>query len=229
MHAASHLALQPLNATVSIVDQAYTALKQAIMAADIYGQREEIRLDERQLSRALGVSRTPIREAMALSSRRASCAPFRGAASSSSERPRKRSSRSSRSARRSRAWRRGLRRSRRPMKASARCATCSTSFTAPRRRAPARVLGREHRLSSGDHQPLRLASHVEDDREPLRPRAGDSPHDDLAEGPRVTFDCRSHAIIEALERRDTELAERLVRQHSLDLAAHVEKCCDFLD
>ena len=36
-------------------------------------------------------------------------------------------------------------------------------------------------------------------------------------------------IIEALERRDTELAERLVRQHSLDLAAHVEKYCDFLD
>jgi DNA-binding GntR family transcriptional regulator len=36
-------------------------------------------------------------------------------------------------------------------------------------------------------------------------------------------------IIEALERRDTELAERLVRQHSLDLAAHVDKYCDFLD
>jgi hypothetical protein len=36
------------------------ALKEAIMAADIYAQREEIRLDERQLSRAPGVSRTPI-------------------------------------------------------------------------------------------------------------------------------------------------------------------------
>ena len=35
-------------------------------------------------------------------------------------------------------------------------------------------------------------------------------------------------IIEALERRDTELAERLDRQHTLDLAAHVEKHCDFL-
>jgi hypothetical protein len=29
-------------------------------------------------------------------------------------------------------------------------------------------------------------------------------------------------IIEALERRDTEMADRLVRQHSLDLAAHVD-------
>jgi len=36
-------------------------------------------------------------------------------------------------------------------------------------------------------------------------------------------------IIEALEKRDTELAERLVRQHTLDLAAHVEKHCNFLD
>ena len=36
-------------------------------------------------------------------------------------------------------------------------------------------------------------------------------------------------IIEALERRDTEQAERLVRQHSLDLAEYVDKYCDFLD
>ena len=60
------LALQPLNANVSFRDQAYTALKQAIMDADTYARREEIRLDERQLSSALGVSRTPIREAMTL-------------------------------------------------------------------------------------------------------------------------------------------------------------------
>jgi DNA-binding GntR family transcriptional regulator len=36
-------------------------------------------------------------------------------------------------------------------------------------------------------------------------------------------------IIEALEKRDTELAEKLVRQHSLDLADYVQKHCDFLD
>src|SRR5215831_11934326 len=59
------LALQPLNTKVSFSEQAYAALKQAIMDAEIYAHREEIRLDERQLSQALGVSRTPIREAMA--------------------------------------------------------------------------------------------------------------------------------------------------------------------
>ena len=35
-------------------------------------------------------------------------------------------------------------------------------------------------------------------------------------------------IIEALERRDTALAEILVRQHTLDLAAHVEKNVHYL-
>jgi DNA-binding GntR family transcriptional regulator len=37
------------------------------------------------------------------------------------------------------------------------------------------------------------------------------------------------AIIEALEARDTERVETLVRQHSLDLALYVEAHCDFLD
>jgi DNA-binding GntR family transcriptional regulator len=37
------------------------------------------------------------------------------------------------------------------------------------------------------------------------------------------------AIIEALERRDPELAERLAREHTLGLAAHVEQHGDFLD
>src|SRR6059036_2641446 len=60
------LALQPLNASVSLRDQAYAALKQAIVEADIYAHDKELRLDERQLSQALGVSRTPIREAMTL-------------------------------------------------------------------------------------------------------------------------------------------------------------------
>src|SRR5260221_617009 len=36
-------------------------------------------------------------------------------------------------------------------------------------------------------------------------------------------------IIEALERRDPELAEQLAREHTLGLAAHVEQHGDFLD
>src|SRR5512146_2020540 len=60
------LRLRPLAANVSFRDQAYAALKQAITEADIYSHPHELRLDERQLSKSLGVSRTPIREAMTL-------------------------------------------------------------------------------------------------------------------------------------------------------------------
>src|SRR5450432_2460889 len=60
------LKLRPLKVAASFRDQAYAALKQAITDADIYAHREEIRLDDRALAQALGVSRTPIREAMTL-------------------------------------------------------------------------------------------------------------------------------------------------------------------
>src|ERR1700759_1497640 len=63
--AATPLALTPLNAT-SLRDQAYTLLKNAIADTDIYDPQQELRLDERQLTAALGVSRTPIREALSL-------------------------------------------------------------------------------------------------------------------------------------------------------------------
>ena len=59
------LALGPLNAT-SLRDQAYSLLKSAIADTDIYNPKQELRLDERQLTAALGVSRTPIREALSL-------------------------------------------------------------------------------------------------------------------------------------------------------------------
>ncbi|MBK4723602.1 FCD domain-containing protein, partial [Azospirillum sp. YIM DDC1] len=36
-------------------------------------------------------------------------------------------------------------------------------------------------------------------------------------------------IIDALTRRDADLAERRVREHTLGLARHVEQHCDFLD
>src|SRR5689334_23575031 len=58
--------LTPIGAGVSLRDQAYAALKQMITEADIYAHPEEIRLDEKQLSQQLGVSRTPIREAITL-------------------------------------------------------------------------------------------------------------------------------------------------------------------
>jgi DNA-binding GntR family transcriptional regulator len=60
----ARLSVQPLDATFSLKDKVYKALKEAILSMNIYGTPNEIRLDERQLSEDLGVSRTPIREAI---------------------------------------------------------------------------------------------------------------------------------------------------------------------
>jgi len=57
--------VEPLADTSTFADRAYTALKDVILALDIYGRPDEIRLDERRLASALGISRTPVREAMA--------------------------------------------------------------------------------------------------------------------------------------------------------------------
>jgi DNA-binding GntR family transcriptional regulator len=55
-----------LDTSTSFAKEAYAALKRAITSMDIYDHAREIRLDERRLSEGLGVSRTPIREAMTL-------------------------------------------------------------------------------------------------------------------------------------------------------------------
>jgi DNA-binding GntR family transcriptional regulator len=63
--AAGHPTLVSINDTPSFKNKAYTALKNAIVAMDIYRNRDDIRLDERKLAQDFGISRTPVREAMA--------------------------------------------------------------------------------------------------------------------------------------------------------------------
>jgi DNA-binding GntR family transcriptional regulator len=58
-------AMAPIDATPSFKHKAYTALKNAIVAMDIYRSRADVRLDERKLAQDFGISRTPVREAMA--------------------------------------------------------------------------------------------------------------------------------------------------------------------
>ena len=59
------LAVDPLASPARFKEQAYTAIRNAIAAMDVYRDRAEIRLDERQLAHDFGISRTPVREAMA--------------------------------------------------------------------------------------------------------------------------------------------------------------------
>jgi DNA-binding GntR family transcriptional regulator len=224
------LDLQPLNANVSFRDQAYAALKQAIMNADIYAHRDEIRLDERQLSQALGVSRTPIREAMTLLEQEGflRIVPRRGVFI--------------------------LRKTKKQIieliemwaaleSMAARLATLNASdadiaalrhmFDEFRNATPAEHIDEYSDANIAFHQAIigLSGSH-------LMGKTIENLFIHVRAIRRMTISQRDRAersiidhmrIIDALEQRDTEQAERLVRQHSLDLAAHVEKYCDFLE
>ena len=224
------LELQPLNVSASFSDQAYAALKQAIMNADIYAHRDEIRLDERQLGQALGVSRTPIREAMTLLEQEGflRTAPRRGVFI--------------------------VRKTKKQIiemiemwaaleSMAARLATLNASdgdigalrhmFDEFRNSTPADHIDEYSDANIAFHQAIiRLSgSH-------LMGKTIENLFIHVRAIRRMTISQRDRAersivdhmrIIEALEKRDTELAERLVRQHSLDLAAHVEKYGVFLD
>ena len=222
--------LMPISASVSLRDQAYAALKQMIMDADIYAHPEEIRLDERQLSQALGVSRTPIREAMTLLEQEGflRTEPRRGVFI--------------------------VRKTKKQIvemiemwaaleSMAARLATVNASdadiaelrrmFDEFRTTTPAEHIDEYSDANIAFHQAIiRLSgSHLMGKTiENLFIHVRAIRKMTISQSDRAARSIIDHMrIIEALEARDTELAERLVRQHSLDLAAHVEKHCDFLD
>src|SRR3954463_3201706 len=59
------LVVAPIDNRETFKDKAYAALRDVIVSSDVYRSRTDIRLDERQLAQDFGVSRTPVREAMA--------------------------------------------------------------------------------------------------------------------------------------------------------------------
>src|SRR4051812_14979784 len=62
---ARYVAVDPIANPASFKHRAYAALKDVIVSMDVYRNRSNIRLDERRLAHDFGISRTPVREAMA--------------------------------------------------------------------------------------------------------------------------------------------------------------------
>jgi len=57
--------LRPIADSFTLKDHTFAVLRAAILDMDIYNPETDLRLDERKLAESLGISRTPIREALA--------------------------------------------------------------------------------------------------------------------------------------------------------------------
>lgn len=218
------LNVEPLEAASSLRMLAYEALKRAITEMDIYGSTKEFRLDERQLSEDLGVSRTPIREAMTVLEQEGfvRSVPRRGIFV--------------------------VRKTKREIldliivwasleSMAARLAATSASaadlkslrrlFNAFKEETPAAQMHEYSKANIAFHQAIirmggcqliidmtgNLFLHMR----AIRAVS-------IRQENRFEISVREHtAIIDALEARDPDLAERLVREHTMGLAAHVEK------
>src|SRR5437762_654551 len=223
-----------LDTSSSFAKEAYAALKRAICAMDIYDHPDEIRLDERRLSEGLGVSRTPIREAMTLLEQEGFVRT----------RPR-----------------RGIYVVKKTKREIVEMITVMAALEsmaarlAAERAKPADIAelhglmdefrsgpnGDGHNARLDEYSDANIAFH-----QAIIRMSGCALLADMTENMfihmrairRITIHQENRAarsiadhlrIIEALECRDPELAERLAREHTLGLAAHVEAHGDFLD
>ncbi len=60
----TQLQMEPVGASFSLKEHIYRVLKTSIMELDIYDPETSLRMDERRLAERLGISRTPVREAL---------------------------------------------------------------------------------------------------------------------------------------------------------------------
>ncbi len=224
------LTLVPINATASLRDQAYAKLKQAIAEADIYRSREEIRLDEKELTEALGVSRTPVREAMTLLEQEGflRTVPRRGIYIQRKTKKEIVDMIYMWAALESMAARLATQRA-----SESEIAGLRRMFDDFRDTTPAEHIEEYSEANIAFHQAIVQLSQSQillDTMKNLFVHVRAIRKMTISQSDRASRSIVDHMrIIEALERRDTELVESLVRQHSLELAAFVEANCDFLD
>jgi DNA-binding GntR family transcriptional regulator len=223
-------ALDPIDTTPSFKHKAYAALKNAIVAMDIYRSRDDIRLDERKLAQDFGISRTPVREAMAQleSEGFVRLVPRRGIYV--------------------------VRKTKREviemitawaalesMAARLITQTASADEIAGLRRMFATFENGKHRAHLDEYSDVNIEFHQSiirlsrnrvliDLAENLFTHMRMIRRKTIVEKDRVEKSIRDHMnIIRALETRDTVRAEDLVRNHALGLAEHVAQYADYLD
>lgn len=223
--------LHRLDTGTALKDRVYEALKQAIMEMDIYAEMEPPKLDERRLAEELGVSRTPIREALLRLEQEGLVLtiPRRGAFVARKTKKEVLEMIQVWAALESMA---------------ARLATERASD-----QEIARLRGMFATLEEGEKASAHIDEYSDQNIE-FHQRIIGLSHSDLliamaaslfvhmrwirahtiGESNRVERSVIDHMhIIEALENRDTRLAEQLVRDHTLGLARHVEESVDYPD
>jgi DNA-binding GntR family transcriptional regulator len=219
------LVVSPIRAeAVSIAQQAYQALRDAILAMDVYRPDAELRLDEQRLATALDVSRTPVREALSRLEHEGlvRIMPRRGVwivRKSKAE-----------ITEMIRAWA-----ALESMAARLLCDRATDDEIGSLRALFAEFEDDQLRLHLNEYSEANLRFHqsiIELSRSPVISAlvAGLLVHVRAIRGHMIGEDDRAERsivdhmhIIEALESRDAELAERLVRNHALDLANDVDR------
>jgi DNA-binding GntR family transcriptional regulator len=223
-------AVDPLATPDNFKRQAYVALKSAITAMDVYRTRAEIRLDERRLAQDFGVSRTPVREAMAQLEREGfvRSVPRRGVYVVRKTRHEVIELITAWAALESMAARLITKDASDPEIAGLR--RMFSTFENGQVRAH---LDEYSEVNIEFHQAIIRMSRntmLIDLAENLFTHMRMIRRKTIGEMDRADRSIRDHMqIIEALEARDTTRAETLVRDHALGLAEHVAKYADYLD
>ena len=228
--ATARIVVPPLEDTSTFADRAYMALKDVIVSLNVYEQPGEVRLDERQLAQDLGISRTPVREAMAQLEREGfvRSVPRRGIYVVRKTKREVIEMIHAWAALESMAAR--LITQNAPDEQISMLRSMFTTFENGQLHAKLDEYSEVNiefhqtiiRLSQ-NHVLTDLAANLFLHMRMIRRKT-------IAEKDRVDRSIRDHLnIIEALEARDTERAEDLVRNHALGLADHVARYADYLD